>query len=188
MKNEVWKQVVGYEGLYEVSNIGRVRSVARIVSRGNNQIPVQERILKQSILKRTERHPSIRRNVELWKAGKRKRTPVSRLVCTAFVENTHNKPHVNHIDGDSANDNATNLEWVTARENNIHARQNGLINTEKSWKAVRATHPKSGDVIEFASLTDAAKKFGVTKTAIAACIHGYGRAKRCRGYDWEYIS
>jgi len=188
VRGEEWRPVVGFEGLYEVSDFGRVRSVGRVVARGNNQIPIPERILKQSTLKQTERHPSVRKNVELWKNGERKRCPVSRLVCKAFVENPDNKPHVNHIDGNSENDHASNLEWVTAKENNAHAHRLGLISRESSRRKVRGTHHKTGEVVEFDSLTDAAKRFGVTKGAIGACIHGYGRAKRCKGFSWEFLS
>jgi len=187
MKSEEWKPVRGYEGLYEVSNIGRVRSIERIVRRGNGNLPIGERILKQTPLKTTTRHPSKRMTVEVWKDGKRKRTTAARLVCIAFVENPDNKPHVNHIDGDSTNDHADNLEWVTAKENNVHARANNLISSENLKKRVRGAHYKTGEVIEFDSLTNAAKHFGVTKNAINACIHGYGRAKRCKGFSWEYL-
>lgn len=187
MKNEVWKPVVGYEGLYEVSDTGKVKSVTRIVNRGNGILPISEKILTPSKNKVTVRHPSLRYSVELWKDGKRKRVPIARIVCAAFVSKPNNKCHVNHIDGDSTNDDASNLEWVTAQENNQHARRHGLISSRNQRKRVRGTNNKTGEVLVFESLTAAAKYFGVTKAAINAPIHGYGRSKMCKGYNLEYI-
>lgn len=187
MATETWKPVQGYEGLYEVSDMGRVRSIGRIVKRGNNQLPIRERLLTLHKNKVTQRHPNTRRFAELWKDGKRKRVPVARLVCMAFVDNPENKPHVNHIDGNTENDKAINLEWVTPKENNMHALKNGLVSRDGLKKRVRGVHYETGEVLEFESLTMAAAYLGVAKNAINAGIHGYGRAKRCRGYKWGYV-
>ena len=96
---EIWKPVTGYEGLYEVSNLGRVRSLFRY-----------KKVL----------HPSITNGyltVELWKDHKRKRIGVHRLVAQCFCDNPCNKPFVNHKDETRWNNNADNLEWVTHIEN-----------------------------------------------------------------------
>ena len=96
---EVWKPAPNYEGFYEVSNIGRVRSLYRY-----------KKIL----------HPSDTngyRTVELWKGKKRKRIGVHRLVAMAFIDNPDNKPFVNHKDETRDNNSVDNLEWVTHLEN-----------------------------------------------------------------------
>lgn len=96
---EIWKPVTGYEGLYEVSNLGNVRSLFRY-----------KRVL----------HPSTTNGyltVELWKDHKRKRIGVHRLVAQCFCENPLNKPMVNHKDETKTNNHASNLEWVTHIEN-----------------------------------------------------------------------
>ncbi len=96
---EVWKPIPNYEGFYEVSNIGRVRSLYRY-----------KKIL----------HPSDTngyRTVELWKGKKRKRIGVHRLVAMAFIDNPDNKPFVNHKDETRDNNSVDNLEWVTHLEN-----------------------------------------------------------------------
>ena len=188
MKNEQWRPVVGYEGLYEVSNKGRVKSLARTVKTKNgHDLKVMGRILAQTSVRTTKRHPSVRYVVGLWKNNKNKTAKVARLVGIAFVKNPHNKPHINHKDGIATNDNAENLEWVTAQENNVHARKNGLIKSDALKKRVKGVHHTTGEELCFESLTSAAEHFDVTKTAINACIHGYGRAKRCKGFSWKYL-
>ena len=100
MDKEIWKPIPGYEGLYEVSNLGRIRSLYRY-----------KKILK----------PSPNWNgyttAELWKGKKRKRFTIHRLVATCFCDNPHNKPFVNHKDETRTNNRAENLEWVTHIEN-----------------------------------------------------------------------
>lgn len=112
MQNEIWKDVVGYETLFSVSNLGNVRS-----KRTN-------RILKQHLNKQG-------RFAIATKIGGRKGLDlcfkVHRLVATAFIPNPNNKPTVNHTDGNKINNCADNLEWATHSENIQHAWDNGLI-------------------------------------------------------------
>lgn len=118
---EVWKDVVGYEGLYQVSNIGNVRSLSRKRYTGG--------VLKERVLRK---RPAVTRKgnkyyrVALFKNGKRANLSIHRLVAEAFIQNTENKPYINHIDGNPSNNHVTNLEWCTAKENTIHAWNNGL--------------------------------------------------------------
>jgi len=183
---EVWKPIQGYENLYEISNNGKVRSLERVVKTKNKyDLYIHEKLLSYRVSKTTKRHPNKRYFVELWKNNKRKVEAVSRLVGAAFIENLYNKPQINHIDGNPLNNNVNNLEWVTAKENNIHARKNNLINTPK--KRVKGVHNATKEVVEFESLTAAAKHFNVTKGAINAAIHNYGRSKYCKNYKWEYL-
>ena len=103
---EMWESVNGYEGLYEVSNLGRVRSLKRATTRG-------------IVLKQTMKHGYM--NVCLSKDNKPSTKRVHRLVAEAFIANPMNKPVVNHIDGDKANNAASNLEWATNSENELHS-------------------------------------------------------------------
>lgn len=110
-----WKPVVGYEGLYEISENGEVKKTYD--SKNQYQIGY--------IL-----NPSINRNgyLQLWlyKNGIRKNHNIHRLVALSFIENTHNKPCINHKDGNKLNNNISNLEWCTYSENNRHAHLLGL--------------------------------------------------------------
>jgi hypothetical protein len=118
---EVWKDISGYEGLYQVSNMGRVKSLERIVSPRKQGQRIAHEKIKQS--KHTKDGYL---EVTLCKNCKPKSIRTHRLVAHAFCENPFNKAEVNHIDGNKLNNRADNLEWVTSSENQIHAYKLGL--------------------------------------------------------------
>lgn len=137
LDSEVWRDVVGYENLYEVSNYGRVRtnkykttSSARFSERHWKQ-----RIIKQKFQQRC-RSEKYDARVILWKDGKEKTHLVSRLVAIAFIDNPYNLPQINHIDGEPTNNNVKNLEWCDSKYNNEHARDNNLNNTSIKVKLI----------------------------------------------------
>lgn len=127
MEKAVWKDVVGYEDIYEVSNTGLVRS-------HKNKITYTERHgvrhWKPRILKdKTPNGRDVR--VSLWKNGKSKDYLVHRLVAEAFIPKVEGKTCINHIDGNPKNNRVSNLEWCNHNENNNHAFDNDLIKTGK---------------------------------------------------------
>jgi len=183
---ENWKPIKNYEGLYEVSDTGCVKSLDRKVTDKNGVIiPIKSRILANSKSKVTKKHPIERYTVELWKNNKRKRSLIHRLVAEAFLPNPLGKPQINHIDGNPKNNNVSNLEWVTNSENVKHAYANGLIKS-KNMKPIVGTNLITGKTIYFKSVADAARHFNVTEGAIKAPLKGYGRSKNGIGYKWEY--
>ena len=116
---EIWKSVYGYDGLYIVSNTGRIKSVARIVERSRNGVlPVKERELSQCVDRYGYKY------VSLQKDGKRKPRTVHRIVLESF--DYRGGLQVNHKDGNKLNNNLLNLEWVTLKENIQHAQRMGL--------------------------------------------------------------
>lgn len=127
--NEMWKDVTGYEGIYQVSNTGRIKKLYRewVGSTGGKRF-TNEKILPPHFSKFGYNHHIF------IKEGKPKDLRVCRLVAIAFVPNPDNKPFVNHIDGNKANDSASNLEWNTRSENDRHAFANGLRSGMKGSK------------------------------------------------------
>ena len=125
MKEEIFVSIKGYEGSYEISNYGKVRSLTKSWIGNNNLVVRKGKILKPSI----DRFGYYK--INLWGHCKVKRFLVSRLVALAFIPNPLNLPQVNHKDGKKLNNYEGNLEWVTGSENIQHAFDNGLINVSK---------------------------------------------------------
>jgi hypothetical protein len=124
---EIWKEIKGYEGLYQVSDYGRIKSLSHINHLGKFR---PECILGNRLSDRGY-HTAV-----LYSNGKPKSFKVHRLVAKAFIDNPLNKPHVNHLDGVKSNNFIDNLEWVTISENQKHAFKNGLnrISCERDAK------------------------------------------------------
>lgn len=134
--NDVWQDVVGFEGLYTVSSAGAVVSSGAYI-KSRKGVP----------LKANPTGTSKYLYVKLWKNGKMYNRSVHRLVAQAFVENPGRKPTVNHKDGDKTNNNAANLEWVTLAENLQHAYATGLMTADHV--AVRNRGRKMGRTSKF---------------------------------------
>lgn len=115
---EVWKDIKGYEGLYKISNTGKIKSYH---TRGNHQKVGKEHYITPS--KTTTGYYK----VELMKEHKRRGYKLHRLIALAFIPNPLNKPYINHIDGNKLNNSLSNLEWCTQKENVNHAYNAGLI-------------------------------------------------------------
>jgi len=120
-KSEIWKDVIGYEGLYQVSNLGNVKSLDREVT-PNNRVPYwrKGKMCKQS--KSNLGYMIVGFTVNNVKVNKY----VHRLVAEIFIDNINDYPQVNHIDCNKTNNKANNLEWCTNSQNHIHAVKNGL--------------------------------------------------------------
>ena len=133
MEQEIWKPVVGYEGLYEVSNLGRVKSVERYVPRH-----VRGRI--KEVHSGSGGYPC----VTLCKNRKSRVTPLHRIIALAFIPNPDNKPFIDHIDTDVTNYSLSNLRWVTPKENanNVLTMQHCRDNTYISEVANRSNATK----------------------------------------------
>ena len=118
--NEVWKDIKDYEGLYQVSNLGRVKSLQRIVSYVYGERMMEEKILKGSICVYGYLRVNLRKN------GINKTIKIHKLVAQTFISNPDNKETVNHINGIKTDNRVKNLEFCTRRENNLHAYKTGL--------------------------------------------------------------
>lgn len=127
---KIWRDVIGFEGIYQVSNYGDLKGLERkTFNKGTNL----ENIIKEKILKKPKDKDGYIRYC-LFKDDKRFSKYAHRLVALMFIDNPQNKPQVNHIDGNKENNHVDNLEWVTAKENTRHALDLGLSYQEPGEK------------------------------------------------------
>lgn len=187
---EVWRDVDGYEGYYQVSNTGRVKGLQRIDS---NEHARPERIL--ALQKRSNHYGIDYYVVNLSKEGTTKTHLVHRLVAAAFVSGrTEDHNVVNHIDCNGLNNHAANLEWTSykgnmewaAKLNRMKANPSNLKRAAESRKVPVIAIDRDGVRYYYSSQSDAAKSLGVQRGHIAAaCRNEYGY-KTVGGYAWEY--
>ena len=130
---EIWKV---FESGYEVSNLGNVRSIDRIVETRKQPLKLKGKLLKPAIDKKGYKRVAIMIN------GKLSTLKVHRLVAMAFIENVNNKPQVNHKDGNKLNNAINNLEWVNNSENVKHAYENGLSKPKRLHESSRCKQTK----------------------------------------------
>lgn len=170
MKGEIWKPVRNYEGLYEVSNMGRVKSL-------NYNKTGKEKIMKgvgdgNGYLQ-----------VGLYREGKRKKCRINRLVAQAFLENPQNLPEVNHKDENKLNNCVDNLEWCSRSYNmtyNGRAKKVG----KKNSKPVYSIDKESGLITYWESIREAERQTGINKGNICSCCKG--KMKSIGGFYWIY--
>ena len=171
--NEIWKDIKGYEGLYQVSNLGRVKNKRR------------NRLLKL----RLERNGYLR--VSLYKNSKVSCKFVHRLVAQNFIPNPNNLEYVNHKDEDKSNNDASNLEWCTRRYNNSYGTRGKRIsktllekykNNPLSHRHTPVRDLVTGEV--FNSVKEAAQRYGISTTHVQYVSQGKRKSKK---YKFEYI-
>lgn len=189
--NEIWIDIPGFEGYYQASNKGQIRTVGRMVNCTKGKKWCPERIRKQGRVVRP--NGRIDMNITLSKNNLVSSESVARLIATCFHKNPEMKPQVNHIDGNTLNNNADNLEWVTGKENMRHAADNGLINLH--WTGKRyGDHPKSVPILQFDlkgkkinqwdSATEAANELHIHRQGIVHCLKR--RQHTAHGFIWKY--
>lgn len=126
---EIWKDIVGYEGLYQVSNLGRVKSVERRVWNGVSFALKREKLLSNNRICKGKGNRFGYIHVSLRKNGKAKNLCVHKLVANAFLDNPLRHKEVDHLDNNSLNNNVENLKWVNRRENIMNPNTKGYL-----WK------------------------------------------------------
>ena len=173
---EVWKSITGYDGIYEVSNLGRIKSLARIRYTRNQwgeiKYKVSSKILKLHCDKQTK---TLRVKLSDEKSIKRQFL-VSRLVALEFIDNPSDLLQVLHISGDQTDNSVNNLKWVDAREA-------GTFHNKPIHK-IRCV--ETGEVFEYAK--DIQKKYGFDYGLILRCCKSkYKDNKTAYGHNWEYL-
>lgn len=190
---EEWRDIEGYEGLYQVSNYGRVKSLKRYITlNGKNQhcIYHTKKVIKERIMKYgINSHGYCQ--VMLHNNGKKKNKSIHQLVAQAFIPNPDKKPTVNHINGDKLNNSVDNLEWATCKEQTnhlIHTLGHKSIITKQCRDKQKELHQrkvKRSDGIIFNSIKEASMGNDVLRRKISQVCKG--KLKRAGGYSWEYI-
>ena len=172
---ENWKSIAGYEELYEVSDLGRIKSLKN----------GKERILKP---KKTHCGYLL---VNLYKDGHVKTVRIHRTVATAFIPNPNNLETVNHKDEVKTNNTVGNLEWMSQKDNNNYGTRNKRISAAKInhlslSKKVQMFDKYTGELLAtFPSTREAERVTGISQSHISSCCNG--KRKSAGGYIWRYI-
>jgi hypothetical protein len=178
---EIWKDVVGYEGIYKISNKGRLKSL-------NYQHTGKEKVRTCNV--KGNNYVSVILCKGAGESYTRKSLRIHRLVAIAFLPNPENKPVVNHINGIKNDNNLKNLEWCTCSENELHAHRTGLKVSPMKGKeghnkrAVKMYSKEGIFIKEFDSATNAAKEINALSCNVTRTCQGI--AKSCKGYLFEY--
>ena len=188
---EIWKDIKGYEGLYQISSFGNVKSLDRyIINKNGDKQYFPGKYLTQGI-------GDSYLKVTLSKNNKQRTFRVHILVARTFIPNPENKPEVNHIDGNKKNNKVNNLEWNTRSENELHAYRNGLAKPSNKQKQAVAKYAKenyskkvvqyslNGEFIkEWNSMHDVWRELGIRPSYICRCCKGL--RNQTYGYIWKY--
>lgn len=174
---EIWKDIENYEG-YQVSNLGRIRSVDRFIERQNKfKVRLNGKLLKQGLCKNGYYI------VNLWKNNKSETLYVHRLVATAFVPNPENLPFVNHKDETKINNDYRNLEWCTMDYNFNYGTARKRMAESLSKQVLQYT--LDGELIkEWPSAKSVQIALGFSQGNISNCCRGL--KKKMYGYKWKY--
>jgi hypothetical protein len=170
-REKEWRDIKGYEGLYQVSNTGKIKAlnyhregIAKVISQTDNCT---------GYLK-----------VQLGKDGKKKKYFVHRLVAEAFIPRDVQKDEVNHIDGNTYNNSAENLEWVTHSENLRHGARLGNIIPPSQSKPVAQFSDNGNCIGMYESKADAERKTGIFASNIGVSCRNSKR--KAGGFRWMY--
>jgi len=170
---EIWRDIKGFEGLYQISTIGRVRSLDRVDSRGNYR---KGKVLAD-VVSGNGYH-----QVNLWRDGKVEIKLTHRLMAKTFIPNPDNLPQVNHRDEDKGNNRVENLEWCTASYNTNYGTRN-----ERAAKAnEQAIYviTDSGHRYYFDSVRKSAEILGLKLCSVSNCLHGRQKTHRSFKFMW----
>lgn len=178
---EQWKAIDGFEGFYEASTLGRIRSIDRVVHQ-RNKWGEFSRIIKGKIVKGTVDNNGYVA-ISLQKNGKIKYTKVHILIAKTFIDNYNNLPQVNHKDENKQNNEVSNLEWCTAKYNMNY----GTVRSRTAMaQGKKVQQIKDGNVIRvFDSLHEINRELGYNFKNICSVCNG--KRNSAHGFEWKYL-
>ena len=179
MEQVIWKAVNGYEGLYEVSNNGQVRSLDIYTPCFNGAMQLRKGRIKP--IYENNRGYQL---VSLCHKGKTERFLLHRIVANAFIPNPENKTQVNHIDGNIKNNNAANLEWVSDNENKMHSSV-VIGGTQRPKRPVLVKQINSGRELLFGGLREAERALSLEHKSALNVVQG--KQRQTKGYVLCYV-
>lgn len=194
---EIWKDIKGYEGLYQISTNGRVKSLLKVTKFGNRLKVNEEMILKPALGKRGYYIVSLNHN------GKSKTFTIHRLIAEAFIPNPLNKKFIDHINTIKTDNRIENLRWVTSKENsnNILTLKHSSESTSKKWKdgcynnrnnihyrKVQQFDKEGNLIATYDSIIEASEITGVERSSISAvCLGTNPKRHTAGGYIWKHL-
>lgn len=183
--SEIWKDIPGFEGIYQVSDMGRVKSLERRVYFGNAFRDAPEIILKQLDV------PNGYKQIALSKNGKKKRLYVHRVVATAFVPNINGYPQVNHKNESKTDNRAVNLEWCTP---NYNVNYGTCIKRRAEKTKIKLRIPivqmdLDGEMLAtYVSISDMSRITGFDKSLVWRCCKNKAGSETAYGYKWKFYN
>ena len=157
---EIWKNIKNYESIYEISNLGRIKS------------------LKKGIILKQFKNTNGYFQVELWKNKKGKQFLVHKLVAESFILNINNFPFINHIDENKENNCTNNLEWCTAKYNCNYGTRNSRLSSPVICIELNKTYN---------SIKEASKDLNIQQAHISGCCAKRKHYITAGGYHWQYV-